>query len=447
MFKNKKVLVYGLKTSGISACKLLLKQKANVFIYDDNPQNLLNASSIFKQNSKITIKNEVKCNEFYDFLVISPGISIDNAIVQHYLNTNCTVLSELELGFLFIKESKLIAITGTNGKTTTTRIVHHILKTAKQKSFCVGNIGVPLTEKAAEIDKNSYVVCEVSSFQLECIQKFKPKIAALLNISNDHLNRHKTLENYINTKFNVFKNQTKSDFAIFNADDNVLINKKIEINSKIFFFSKHHEVVGCYVSGNEILFKSYTETIKIASVSDIKLLGEKNLENMLCAICICCLLEIKPEIIKTAIQTFLPLKNRLEPVQTINQKLFVNDSKATNIDSTLCAVNSFSKPIILLLGGSFKGYEFDQLFENLPCNVFRIIAYGQTKNLILQAGIRNGYQNIITLKSNLEESVRYANQLKIKNCVVLLSPACASFDQYTSYEQRGEDFINIVNSL
>lgn len=287
----------------------------------------------------------------------------------------------------------------------------------------------------------------LSSFQLENIVNFRPKISCLLNISEDHLNRHKTLENYIQTKFNIFNNQTNNDFAVFNADDKVLINRKLDIKPKIFFFSKYHEVYGSYVYDNEIYFKSYTEKLKICSIKDIKLLGEKNLENILCAICICSLLKIDPNIIKEGVSTFYPLKNRLEPVKYVNGKLYINDSKATNIDSCLCAINAFSQPIILLLGGSYKGYEFDELFKNLPNNIYKIIAFGQTKTKIFEAGTRFGYDKIISLKNNLMEAVTSASMINLNNGIVLLSPACASFDQFNSYEERGRVFKELVNNL
>ena len=445
MFKNKKVLVYGLKKSGFSACKLLLNHNVDVYVYDDNIQ-ITNDFCEKLKNKKLHKIEKFNLEENFDYVVLSPGIDNENEIVKH-LKEKAIILSELELGFLFLKDTKLIAITGTNGKTTTTRIVGHILSLKNKNTYEVGNIGTPITEKVDEIKKGSFTVCEVSSFQLENIVNFRPKISCLLNISEDHLNRHKTLENYIKIKFNIFSNQTSRDYAIFNADDKILINKKLDIKPKIFFFSKYHEVYGTYIFNGDIYFKSYENKIKICSVKDINLLGEKNLENILCAICICCLLKVEPEIIKQGVKTFLPLKNRLEPVKKVNGKLYINDSKATNIDSCLCALNAFKEPIILLLGGSYKGYEFDELFKDLPENVISIIAYGQTKNKIFEAGKRNGYEKIIKLKENLEESVNYANSFKLNNSVVLLSPACASFDQFSSYEERGDKFKVYVNKL
>jgi UDP-N-acetylmuramoylalanine--D-glutamate ligase len=444
---GKKIFIFGLQKSGFSAARLCLTLGGEVFIYDDFESEDITAQKnrLMAEGAKNVDKNDrLKILAASDLLVLSPAVSLENDLIIAAESMKKTIISELELGSSVCK-APILAITGTNGKTTTASIVAHLLTIGGVGNFLCGNIGVPLADKALLLTRADYAVTEVSSFMLQKICGFKPKIAALLNISEDHLNRHKTMESYINTKLKIFQNQTKNDYAVLNYDDQICAATAKKIRADIFYFSKSRRVRGAYRQDGALYFEDKTREL-ICSADDIKIIGEHNVENVLCAIVFAKILGIRGDRIKQGVQSFAGVRHRLQLVRVLNGVGFYNDSKATNIDSTLKAVAGIKAPTVLILGGFDKGYDFNRLFQNLNENVLQCIFFGQTAPKLIDAARRCGYKNFAAA-SSLKDAVGRA----LKHCrdgyAVLLSPACASFDMFKDFEHRGEEFIKIVNGL
>ena len=429
-----KVLIIGNGCSGNSADKFL-KRKG--------------IETIFVSDEVINSENKFS-NEYYDrlfeglsFSVVSPGIDLKNHLIKELKKRKIKVVGELELGSKDLK-GDIIAITGTNGKTTTVSLISFLL--AETKSLFVGgNIGTPVTSFAENTKKEDVSVLECSSYQLESIKDFHPHIAGILNITEDHLVRHKTMKNYIKVKLKITKNQTEKDYLLLNFDDEILMQNIPKTYAKIYYFSTKQKVIGCYIKSDCIYFNDGLKETKLTSLKNIKLLGNHNLSNILCSV-LAVYLETKNKKILNRISEFQGIKHRIEFVKNISGISFYNDSKATNIDSTLVAVNSFKSNINLILGGSEKGYEFDKLFKNLPKNVTNIAVFGQTKKKIIEAGKRNNFKNMFQCK-DIKECILTCYKLSKKGDIVLLSPACASFDHFKNYEERGNVFIKIVKEI
>lgn len=429
-FKNKNILVYGTGLSGKSAVSFLIKKQANVFVYDDkNPHksfdfvtNVINFEDIKKYN--------------IDLCVLSPGVQIiDNPNIDFLKQQNIPYISEFLVGFENSSGTK-ICVTGTNGKTTTVTLLYQFFKKSKKSVFLCGNTETPITAICDKTITDSFVICEVSSFALETATEIKPDCCAILNITIDHISRHKNFENYKMSKLAITKNQTKDQ--IFVCQDDFEIETKAK---KVRYSLYDTGVEGCYIKNNYIIYKNK----KIVNVNKINLKGEKNLSNILCAITIAKIYGVKNKHISKIIKNFKPLKHRMEYVAEIDGVVYINDSKATNPDSTLCAINSFIKPIILLLGGSDKGYSYDVIFQNLG-TTRAIIAFGEVRNKIVECAKKYDYKNIIEA-SNLNVATNLANNIAISGDVVLLSPANASFDEFKNYENRGQMFCEIIGKI
>ena len=420
--KEKKVaIVYGLGSSGKSAIKFLSSLGYVLYAIDDKNEICPNATFV-KNLSEINLKN-------IDFAVVSPGVDINNEKLHLLKENNIKLISELELGRKFIK-SKIIGVTGTNGKTTCVNLIDKILKEAKVNSFKVGNVGVPITSKIACLDKKAFAVCEVSSFQMETTEKFKTFISVLINIKPDHLDRHKTMDNYISLKTKLL---SQAKYKVFNADDEIAYNLSKNFKNTILF-SKSKKCNGAYVEKDYIVYKNK----KVLSVSDIKLLGEKNLENVLACVTVAKLCKIKNQYIRNAVLNFNALSHRIELVDIIDNVMFVDDSKSTNIASTMCAIQSFKdKDIILLLGGRDKSLDFSPIFEH---KLYGVVCYGECGLNILS--VAKGEH--IFYEENLKNAFYKAYEIARANSVVLLSPACASFDEFENYKKRGEYFKHLV---
>ena len=355
------------------------------------------------------------------------------------------MISELELGYLNLY-GKLVAITGTNGKTTTTTLVGEIL--GKENVFIAGNIGLPLISLSGKTDAGSITVCETSSFQLETIDMFHPQIAVILNLAPDHLIRHKTFERYIECKKRIYKNQTQNDFLVLNYDD---WSKDImkDASSQIYYFSTHDqfensEFRGTYVSGGEIYFKDNIENVFVMETDKIKLIGKKNLENVLAGILISKLLGVNNLQISQRIQNFHPLRHRLEVVGTTQKICYINDSKATNVASAVCDISCLGGKCVPLFGGSDKGEDFDALFEGLGDNVLSAVVYGATKDKLAMSANKVGFSKIVECE-NLKQAIEKGKQICLENYQgerinLVLAPACASFDEFSNYEERGDFF-------
>ncbi len=441
--KKQNYFIYGFSKSGQSALKFLQKKANKIFVYDksEEKQKLALTFCDVAQNCYVLRFITADIIKMCDQLVLSPGVSIYDKWVKYAKRIGKSVISELELGSRKIK-NKLVAITGTNGKTTTTRLVAHILNTAHKKAVCVGNIGYPLTQARQEENKRTIFVCETSSFQLEAIKSFRPHISCVLNITPDHLDRHKTFKNYRSTKLNIFKNQTKKDFLVFNQ--NFKITKSS--NCQRAKFSLQKEVnFGCYIREGFVYFKTQKGKCKQVCKSNFNLIGRHNTENILAAITICKIFKVKNRHIVKALQTFDVSGHRLQKVFESGGVSYYDDSKATNIDATLCACRSFDKSINLILGGSDKGYNYDLLFKNLPSNVKNIIICGQVRHKLEESAQK--FQLSVNIFENLNKATTFACKNAKAGEIVLLSPASASFDEFQNYKHRGEMFLRYIKDF
>ena len=425
--KDKNVLVYGLSVSGEWVAKLLKKLKANVFLYDDN-QEVLSKKKI-KQCYILNALNENLISQF-DFIVVSPSIEDDNEYLQLARENNIRIYSEVEFASLFCK--KLVAVTGTNGKTTTVQIINALLQT-KYKAIACGNIGFPLSRAVLE-SKRSIKVVEVSSFMLEHASSFSPHIATITNIEPDHLIRHKTMETYTKLKMNIFKNLKSTDYAVVNLDKD--IHPKVDCMTVTYSYS---HIADVFVKNGAI----YLHNERVVNLNELKLKGKHNIYNVMCAICYAYIYKIKVNKIRNVLINLEAEKYRIEYVCKVNNINFVNDSKSTNIASTLAAVDSIKGGVVLLLGGSNKGLDYTELFAKLSKKVCQVVAYGEIANqFILSNNKKFAIEKVDTLKQAFDVAVKIAKP----NDTILLSPASASYDQYKSYIERGKDFNNLVKN-
>lgn len=420
-FKNKKVLVYGLSVSGKWVSKLLNKYKAKVFLYDDDLTKLRN---VYLKNCYLIQEIDENMIKDIDFLIISPSIEKDNQYLLLAKKYNKKVYSELEFAALFCKN--ILAITGTNGKTTTTKLIENLLN-SKYKAVACGNIGYSLSQAVIEKKKHIKVV-EVSSFMLENAETFSPHIATILNIQEDHLIRHKTMEEYSNLKLSIFKNFKCSDYAVINLDNKV----KISQNCKKVTYS-YNKPANVNVQGGYICLNNK----KIIALNELKLKGKHNIYNIMCAICFAYVYNIKPNKIRKVLLNIVPERFRIEKVAQLNGLTFINDSKSTNIASTIACVESIKGSIILILCGSKKGLDYNELFNNLSKRVKQIIVFGDISEEVEQA---NNSIFKIQKVENMQQAVEYSISVVLKNDNIVLSPSSASYDQYSSYLERGEDF-------
>ncbi len=422
--RGKNVLVYGMGISGQSACRLLHDNGACVSTYDDENRFV----SYFAHEANPMMKK-------YDLVVVSPGIKVlGNQLISHFMITGTKVISELDLGYIFCKGS-VVGITGTNGKTTVTSLVGEIFKNAGRKTFVCGNIGLPITSVAKDTDEHSVVVCEVSNFQLELSNLFKADVACILNIAPDHIDRHGSFEEYIRVKRKILTG-ARNQKVILNFDDEMV--NKLQINKKTTFFSKKLLNKGIFVKNNYI----YQNKNKIVPLSEIPLFGEKNLENVLAAVSVAVAFKIRPNIIRQTVASFKAPPHRLSYLGQINGADIFDDSKATNISSTLSAIGSLGeRGLVLMLGGLNKDFEFDEIFKQ-GYDFEKLICFGQAGQEIFDCATKFGYQPMLfpTMKS----ACHYVRATAKAGEKILLSPACASFDEFASYSVRGEVFKEIM---
>lgn len=421
--KGKNVLVYGMGISGQSAAKLLHDNGACVSIFDDEER----FASNFTYEKNPMMKK-------YDLVVVSPGIKVlGNALISHFIMTKTKIISELDLGFLFCK-GKVLAVTGTNGKTTVTSLVGEIFKKADKNTFVCGNIGLPISSIALNTDEKSVVVCEVSNFQLELSSYFSAHQVCILNLAPDHIDRHGSYEEYLRVKKKILTG--KKQKVILNFDDE--ITSKLLINKKTTFFSKKILNKGVFIKNNAIYFNK----TKIVPLSEIPLFGEKNLENILASVGMAVLQKIKPNIIREAIREFKAPSHRLEYLGEINGASVFDDSKATNIASTLGAVQSLGdRGLVLMLGGLNKDFKFDEIF-NRGWEFERVICFGDSGQQIFDCATKYGYSPLIF--PTMKQATHYVKSIATQGMKILLSPSCASFDEFSSYAVRGQTFKEIM---
>jgi len=431
-FKDKFALIIGTATSGMSAKKFLEQRGAIVTLYDDKDY---------------PTDHETLLYEDFDIAILSPGVSINHPLAQKFKSK---LTSELVLGFS-TPHKKIVAVTGTNGKTSVVNMIQNTISVKKDKSILVGNSGVPVTSVNEEIKKKTPIT-EVSSFMLECqlidhekqlrkIAKFRPKIAVILNISQDHLDRHGTMENYIEHKAAITKHQKRCDKLILNYDNEHTRN--IQSNAKILHFSTKSRVRGAYVENGFVILNTCCRAKKLFKLTDLNLHKPHDIENFLATLLVCYLLHVP---IKNLTKTKAIEDHRIQYIGTIEQTAFYNDSKATNIGATIAACKSFKLPINLLIGGVDKGQNFENLFRDLPPNVQQIFLYGSSKESIKDIAKKVNYTNF-TLCQDIHDATNQAFEYSDGPKVVLLSPACASFDEFKNYEDRGNKFMEFVLSM
>jgi UDP-N-acetylmuramoylalanine--D-glutamate ligase len=445
--EGKKISVIGAVRSGIGAAKLIKKLNGIPFVSDasDN-EKIKNSVEVLKvQEIAYEVGGHTSRAYNCDLMVVSPGVPLDSDIIKFAKEKNIKLISELELASSLCK-GNIVAITGTNGKTTTTSLCSHVFNACGVKTYTAGNIGLAFSEIALNVSENEYAAVEVSSFQLDLIDKFKPKIAVILNITPDHLNRYENnYQKYIDSKLRIYENQDEIDFLILNRDNDILMKALTKHRSKDYFFSLKSEVKnGCSISGDEIIFLKNHKPEFRCSLSDINLRGEHNYANAMAVIIAAKIFGFDNEKIIAGLKSFHGVEHRLEFVREIDGVKYINDSKATNVDSVWYALRSFEEPIYLILGGQDKGNDYNQIKDLVLNKVKKIYAIGSSAEKVF-----NFFHHDVKveIKHTLEEVVNAASSEARENDIVLLSPACASFDMFNDYEHRGKVFKEAVNKL
>ena len=445
MYPKKQVFfILGLSKSGRAAAEYLLRKNATVYIYDDiTGERIEQTAHALEEKGAQRLKKEdiAKGIEICDALVLSPGVPIDHPIAVAFKRKGKAVLGESELAARSMRPT-VIAVTGTNGKTTTVSMLTQTLEKGGLQAFACGNIGLPLVD-FCEMEEDSVAVAEISSFQLETLNSLRPHIAILLNITEDHLNRHYTMENYVFLKAKLLKNLTETEFAVLNYDDSTIREFAERTKAKIIYFSTKECVAGAYYKDGDLYF----EKEKILSEKELPIEGAHGIQNALAVIAAAKIMGVSTEKIREAIITFKGIKHRLEFVAEVDGVSFVDDSKGTNVDATLKAVAAMKRETVLLLGGKHKGYDYGKLFAALQnSKVIHAVLYGENRFSLLKSAREQEYSKI-TLCEGFDFAVRIAAMKADPGQTVLLSPASASFDEFTSYEERGDRFVELVNSI
>lgn len=447
--KDKRVLVMGLGISGLSTIIALDKYKARLVLADQKDKvelkDILNSIKDIDLEMKLG-GEEIDLNNI-DLIVKSPGIPPMEKTLLRAKEMGIEIINDIELGYRLANSKNIIAITGTNGKTTTTTLIGEILKKANYNPHIAGNIGVGFLKEVINSKKEDFFVLELSSFQLEHTSIFKPRIALMLNISPDHLDWHGNYENYINSKKKIFKNQDNEDALILNYDDPILRGFEDEINANIIWFSVNTSLNrGVYLKGQEIVYNNGVEEKKIINCRELRVIGKHNLENILGAIGVSVVLNIDIKIIRDSLKDFRAVEHRLEFVEEINGVRFFNDSKGTNPNASIKAIEAIDGSIVLIAGGYEKNSEFHEFIDSFKGKVKYLILLGSTKDKIRDIALKHDYKDI-KLVNTMEDAVNLAYSLSKPGDTILLSPACASWDMYKNFEERGNDFKRLVYNL
>ena len=447
--KNKKVLVFGSGISGIGAGKLLEQVGASVVLYDGK-------ETLDKEVLKAQLGDDTKAEiilgelseevmETLDLVVMSPGVPTDLPVVLKMRDMGIPIWGEVELAYTYGK-GDVLAITGTNGKTTTTALLGEIMKNYKESVFVVGNIGNPYTAAALEMREDSVAVAEMSSFQLETIHEFRPKVSAILNITPDHLNRHHTMEAYIKAKEDIAKNQTKEDTCVLNYEDEVTRKIGENVKANVLYFSSQRKLDrGIYLDDGNIIFRQ-DEEILVCNVNELKLLGTHNYENVMAAVAMAAAYGTPMEIIRRTIKEFAGVEHRIEFVREKDGVAYYNDSKGTNPDAAIKGIQAMNRPTVLIGGGYDKDSEYEEWIQAFDGKVKHLVLVGATKEKIAEAAERVGFVSYV-MADSFEEAVEKCIEAAKPGDAVLLSPACASWGMFKNYEERGDKFKELVNCL
>ncbi len=444
---GKKVLVFGSGISGIGAVKLLEDHGAEVVLYDGNES--LDQASLREQLGE---KTTIVLGEFPEHLleevelvVLSPGVPTDLPVILAMKEHGIQVIGEVELAYAFGK-GDVLAITGTNGKTTTTSLLGEIMKCHQEEVFVVGNIGNPYTVAAGQMTERSVAVAEMSSFQLESIETFRPKVSAILNFTPDHLNRHHTMEAYVEAKKQIAKNQTAEDYCVLNYEDERTKAFGEEVKAQVLYFSSAHKLErGIYLDDGKMIYKNPEEVI-VCHVDELQILGIHNYENVMAAVAMAAVYGVPMDTIRKAILAFKGVEHRIEYVTEKDGVVYYNDSKGTNPDAAIKGIQAMNRKTVLIGGGYDKNSEYTEWIQAFDGKVKQLILIGATREKIAQDAEKCGFHDYV-FADTFEEAVLLAAKTAKSGEAVLLSPACASWGMFPNYEVRGEKFKEIVNSL
>lgn len=445
LFTKQTFLVAGLSRSGIAASEYLVSRGAKVYLYDDvDDENVRAAVERLSRLGCVPVgKDELaeksgRC----DILVLSPGIPVDHPLPVSFKRAGKRIVGEAELGALALR-CPVVAVTGTNGKTTTVTMLESVFKAAGKNAIACGNVGKPITSCLKELGEDGIAVAEISSFQLETLYSLRPHVAVVLNVTEDHLNRHYNMENYIYLKSRILKNSSESEYAVLNYDDPIVRGFDEKTKAATVWFSMREKVEGAYFAENAFWF--FGE--RILSADEFPLDGDHNRANALAAIAAAKLMGVGNAAIAAALKTFRGVKHRIEKIGELNGVTFIDDSKATNVDSAVKAIGSVKGESILLVGGKDKGYAYEPLFDAIKnSGVVHTVIYGENAFRILNAALKHGYTSL-TLCRPFDLAVRVAYLTAKRGQNVLLSPASASFDAFSSYEERGNRFAELMSVL
>ena len=445
--KNKRVLVVGLGKSGVASALFLKDRGARVTVSDSKTEDQLRSAIPALLDKGIAVETGSHGERTFreqDLIVVSPGVPLDVPQLAHARSLGIPIIGEVELASRFLK-GHIIAITGSNGKTTTTTLAGEVISMGGYEVLVGGNIGTPAISLLGEETSDTYDVLEISSFQLETIETFHAEVAAILNITPDHLDRHRDFHTYVEAKARIFQNQTAADSAVLNADDATCASLGSRPKSRVYWFSRRNEVEqGAFVRNGQIFWRDEGGEQEIIDVSKIPLKGAHNVENVLATVCVGRIVGVEPHRIRRAIEDFKAVEHRLEYVATINGVEYYNDSKATNVDATTKALESFPANIHIILGGKDKGSDYRQLREPLRQKAKGALLIGAAAEKI--AGDLKGSVELIS-SGTIAEALKYARKHSESGDIVLLAPACASFDQFQNYEDRGNSFKQLVQEL
>lgn len=448
--EDKNVLVVGTGISGVAATELLVGQKINTVLFDGNKD--LDKEKLYEKNEVLRqvplILGELTDEEMeqFDVVVLSPGVPTDLPVVNAMRDKGIAIWGEIELAYYFAK-GRIVAITGTNGKTTTTALTGEIMANYFASTKVVGNIGIPYTSVALDTTDETVTVAEISSFQLETVHEFKPVVSAILNITPDHLDRHHTMEAYIQAKTDVTKNQTKNEICVLNYEDEVLREFAVTCPAKVVFFSSKRKLTEGFYYEDKIIFYAHDGMEeKVIHVDELNILGEHNYENVMAATAMALAVGVPMESIQEVLRQFQAVEHRIEYVTERRGVRFYNDSKGTNPDAAIKAIKAMNRPTFLIGGGYDKQSEYDEWIEAFDGKVKELVLIGQTAEKIKECAHKHGFMNTILFET-FEEAVTYCYERAVEGDAVLLSPACASWGMFPNYEVRGKVFKDIVRGF
>ncbi len=442
-FKNQTFFVFGLSLSGCSATASLLKNGAEVYVFDeeDSPRVSKAYDKLSRLGAKV-VKNLDFALEKSSVIVVSPGVRADNEILVRAKRKNKRIIGEVELGFILSK-APVIAVTGTNGKTTTCSMIFEALNSANINSRLVGNVGIPFCNEAEFLNREDIFVCEVSSFQLETVHSFCPHIAVVLNVTEDHLDRHYTMDNYIFLKSRILKNMRESEFAVLNYDDEIVRSFANKTKAKIVWFSRREKVDGAYIENEAIFYNGE----KIIDLENLALKGGHNEENALATVCALKIVGALNNDICCSLSSFKGVKHRIELVLEKGGVKYYNDSKSTNVDSAIKAIDLMQTQTVIILGGKDKNQDYSKLFEKIKNSpVTHAVLMGENRYKLLQSASEAEFYKV-SVSSSFESAIKIAKIEARGSGAVLLSPATSSFDMFCGFEERGAEFTRIVKAI